>query len=59
MNKNHQNNDKGGKSLSRRSFLKALGLGTATVAAPAIVSCATSDDKKGPVQEPCRQDDLS
>ncbi len=52
MNDNKHNDNKGGKTLSRRTFLKALGLGTATAAAPAIVSCATGDDKKGPAQEP-------
>ena len=52
MNDNKHNENNGGKKLSRRTFLKALGLGTATAAAPAIVSCATGDDKKAPVQEP-------
>lgn len=32
--------------LSRRTFLKALGLGSAGVAVPAIVSCAQSDKQK-------------
>ena len=50
--KKHNDNNKGGKTLSRRTFLKALGLGTATAAAPAIVSCATGGDSKVPVQEP-------
>ena len=35
MNDNKHNDNKGGKTLSRRTFLKALGLGTATAAAPA------------------------
>ena len=52
MNDNKHNDNSGGKKLSRRTFLKALGLGTATAAAPAIVSCATDGDKKTPVQEP-------
>ena len=52
MNDNKHNDNNGGKTLSRRTFLKALGLGTATVAAPVIVSCATDDNKKGPTQEP-------
>ena len=51
-NKHIDNNKESGKTLSRRTFLKALGLGTATAAAPAIVSCATGDDHKAPVQEP-------
>ena len=51
-NNKHNHNNGGGKTLSRRTFLKALGLGTATAAAPAIVSCATGDDKKAPAQEP-------
>ena len=52
MNDNKHNDNSGGKKLSRRTFLKALGLGTATAAAPAIVSCATDGDKKTPLQEP-------
>ena len=51
MNDNKQNNG-GAKKLNRRPFLKALGLGSITAAAPAIVSCAGSDEKKKPVQEP-------
>ena len=52
MNEKHPKNNNSGKTLSRRTFLKALGLGAATAAAPVIVSCATGDDKKGPAQEP-------
>ena len=51
MNDNKHNNN-GGKKLSRRTFLKALGLGTATAAAPAIVSCATGDEKRPPQEPP-------
>ena len=38
-------------NISRRNFLKALGLGTAAVATPAIVSCARGD-KQSSEQEP-------
>ena len=38
-------------NISRRNFLKALGLGTAAVATPAIVSCARGDNQ-GTEQEP-------
>ena len=48
MNDNKHN----GKTLSRRTFLTALGLGTATAAAPAIVSCASGDNKQKSLQEP-------
>ena len=52
MNDNKHNDKNGGKTLSRRTFLKALGLGTATAAAPAIVSCASGGEGKVPAQEP-------
>ena len=48
MNDNKHN----GKKLNRRTFLKALGLGTATIAAPTIVSCASDDNKSKSLQEP-------
>ena len=39
--------------MNRRNFLKKLGLGTATVAAPAIVSCTTDKQRNGALpQEP-------
>ena len=52
MNDNKHNEKKDGKMFNRRTFLKAIGLGTATVGAPAIVSCATGDDRKASAQEP-------
>ena len=52
MNDNKHNDKNSGKTLSRRTFLKALGLGTATAAAPAIVSCASGGEGKVPAQEP-------
>ena len=39
------------KIFNRRTFLKALGLGGATAAAPAVVSCVTGD-KQASTQEP-------
>ena len=52
MNDNKHNDNKGGKSLSRRTFLKALGLGTATIAAPTIVGCSRGDGPGAANQEP-------
>ena len=52
MNNPNNNNHNGSKTFSRRSFLKALGLGTATIAAPTLVGCATGDGKKSSAQEP-------
>ena len=47
MNDNkHNRNGRAVKTLSRRSFLKTLGLGAATAAAPAIVSCTAAGDRK-------------
>lgn len=43
------------KILSRRSFLKALGLGGATVAAGSVVSCATSEKETNPTEPPVGQ----
>ena len=51
-NQHHNDNQQGGKTFSRRTFLKALGLGTATAAAPAIVSCASGDSPKANAKEP-------
>lgn len=39
-------------SLSRRNFLKALGLGTAAASVPAIVSCASGDADAAKSDEP-------
>ncbi|MBR6432393.1 MAG: aldo/keto reductase, partial [Muribaculaceae bacterium] len=50
--KHTENNKASGKTLNRRTFLKALGLGTATATAPVIVSCVTGDDVKKNAQEP-------
>ncbi|MCQ2289323.1 MAG: aldo/keto reductase [Muribaculaceae bacterium] len=44
-------NDNNSKTFNRRSFLKALGLGGAIVAAGSVVSCASSDDNNN-TQEP-------
>ena len=53
MNDNkHNDKQQGSKTLSRRTFLKALGLGTATAAIPTIVGCASDNDRKAPAQEP-------
>lgn len=43
------------KILSRRSFLKALGLGGATVAAGSVVSCATGEKETNPTEPPVGQ----
>ena len=43
------------KILSRRSFLKAVGLGGATVAAGSIVSCATGEKQENPTEPPVGQ----
>ncbi len=39
-------------NISRRNFLKAVGLGSAIVATPAIVSCATGDKSKEQQEPP-------
>lgn len=41
-----------GRQLSRRSFLKTVGLGSAVVAVPTIVGCAKSDDEAGGQEPP-------
>ncbi|MBQ5465728.1 MAG: aldo/keto reductase, partial [Muribaculaceae bacterium] len=41
-----------GRQLSRRSFLKAVGLGSAVVAAPTIVGCARNDNEAGGQEPP-------
>lgn len=43
------------KILSRRSFLKAVGLGGATVAVGSIVSCATGEKQENPTEPPVGQ----
>lgn len=40
------------KNISRRNFLKALGLGTAVAATPAIVSCASDDNAATELEPP-------
>lgn len=45
-------NDNNSKTYSRRSFLKALGLSGATVAAGSVVSCATGDKNENPQEPP-------
>ena len=41
-----------GRQLSRRSFLKAVGLGSAVVAVPTIVGCARNDNEAGGQEPP-------
>jgi len=46
------NKNNSGRHLSRREFLKTLGLGTAAVAAPAVVSCVSHDKAQTSSPEP-------
>lgn len=49
----HNISDLNPRSFTRRSFIKALGLGTAAVAAPAVVSCASDDSQdKADIEPP-------
>ncbi len=49
---NSNNKNKKNTLFSRRSFLKGLGIGTAAVAAPSIVSCAKDNSTDGEQEPP-------